>query len=120
MSFYKKKSVLVTGGTGMIGQALCRLLVNAGANVKVASLDSADRTPPGTIFQKIDLRSFENCQEAVSDQEIVFHLAGVKGSPKMTAERPASFFVPTLQFSLNMMEAARRSGVSLSPNGMGV
>ena len=30
----------------------------------------------------------------------------------MTAERPASFFVPTLQFSLNMMEAARRSGVN--------
>lgn len=111
MSFYKKKSVLVTGGTGMIGQALCRLLVNAGANVKVASLDSADRTPPGTIFQKIDLRSFENCQEVVSDYELVFHLAGIKGSPKMTAERPASFFVPTLQFSLNMMEAARRAGV---------
>ena len=47
-----------------------------------------------------------------SDHQIVFHLAGVKGSPKMTAERPASFFVPTLQFSLNMMEAARRSGVT--------
>jgi GDP-L-fucose synthase len=29
----------------------------------------------------------------------------------MSAERPASFFVPTLQFSLNMMEAARRQGV---------
>ena len=96
MSFYKNKSVLVTGGTGMIGQALCRLLIKADANVKVASLDSADRTPPGTKFQKIDLRSFENCQEVVSGYELVFHLAGIKGSPKMTAERPASFFVPLI------------------------
>ena len=112
MSFYNSKKVLVTGGTGMIGQALCRLLLDVGANVTVASLDEPERAPEGTVFRKIDLRSFENCQEAVSDQEIVFHLAGVKGSPKMTAERPASFFVPTLQFSLNMMEAARRSGVS--------
>ena len=112
MSFYNAKKVLVTGGTGMIGQALCRLLLDVGANVTVASLDEPERAPEGTAFRKIDLRSFENCQEAVSDQEIVFHLAGVKGSPKMTAERPASFFVPTLQFSLNMMEAARRSGVS--------
>lgn len=96
----------------MIGQALSKLLVEAGANVTVASLDSPDRAPAGANFMKIDLRSFENCMEVVSDHQLVFHLAGVKGSPKMTAERPASFFVPTLQFSLNMMEAARRSGVS--------
>ena len=112
MTFYYNKKVLVTGGTGMIGQALCQLLTDAGANVTVASLDSPDRAPKGTQFRKIDLRSFENCQEVASDHQIVFHLAGVKGSPKMTAERPASFFVPTLQFSLNMMEAARRSGVT--------
>jgi nucleoside-diphosphate-sugar epimerase len=43
--------------------------------------------------------------------EIVFQLAGVKGSPAMTATRPASFFVPTITFNTNMMEAARRQGV---------
>ena len=112
MSFYDKKSVLVTGGTGMIGQALCRLLVHEGANVTVASLDSPERAPDKTYFRRIDLRSFENCQEVARGHDIIFHLAGVKGSPKMTAERPASFFVPTLQFSLNMMEAARRQGVT--------
>ena len=29
----------------------------------------------------------------------------------MTNERPASFMVPTIQFSVNMMEAARRNRV---------
>jgi GDP-L-fucose synthase len=111
MSFFSSKRVLVTGGTGMIGQPLCEMLVNAGAEVTVASLDDTVRVPAGTNFQKLDLRSFENCMAVSSGQDIVFHLAGVKGSPKMTAERPASFFVPTLQFSINMMEAARRNGI---------
>ena len=111
MSFYKNKRVLVTGGTGMIGQPLCRMLLEQGATVTVASLDDASRSPEGTLFRKLDLRDFDNCLDVARDQEIVFHLAGVKGSPKMTAERPASFFVPTLQFSLNMMEAARRQEV---------
>ncbi len=109
--FYTSKNILVTGGTGMIGQPLCAMLVAAGANVTVASLDDAARAPKDTTFKKLDLRNFDNCLEVAKGQDIVFHLAGVKGSPKMTAERPASFFVPTLQFSLNMMEAARRQGV---------
>ena len=43
--------------------------------------------------------------------DYVLNLVGIKGSPAMTAKQPASFFVPTLQFSINMMEAARRQGV---------
>jgi len=112
MSFYSCKNVLVTGGTGMIGHPLCEMLIEAGARVTVVSLDNAERAPTGTSFSKLDLRSFDNCMAVTKSQDIVFHLAGVKGSPKMTADRPASFFVPTLQFSLNMMEAARRNGVS--------
>lgn len=111
MSFYQGKNVLVTGGTGMIGQPLCKMLLDAGATVTVASLDDASRAPKGTAFQRLDLRNFDNCMAVAGGKDIVFHLAGVKGSPKMTAERPASFFVPTLTFSLNMMEAARRQNV---------
>ena len=111
MSFYKGKRVLVTGGTGMIGQPLTEMLINEGAEVTIASLDGAERAPKGATFMQLDLRNFDNCLAVAEKQNIVFHLAGVKGSPKMTSERPASFFVPTLQFSLNMMEAARRQKV---------
>ena len=52
------------------------------------------------------MRSLENCLSVTRNQNIVFHLAGVKGSPKMTSQQPASFMVPTLMFSINMMEAA--------------
>jgi GDP-L-fucose synthase len=111
MSFYKNKKVLVTGGTGLIGRPLVDMLVNAGANVTIVSLDDSSRAPKGIKFVKADLRELSNCIEACAGQEIVFQLAGIKGSPKMCAEKPASFLVPTVTFSFNMMEAARRCGV---------
>jgi GDP-L-fucose synthase len=111
MSFYKNKKVLVTGGTGLIGKPLVELLLAQGANVTIVSLDDPSRAPEGVTFKQADLREFSNCLEICKDQEIVFQLAGVKGSPAMTAKRPASFFVPTITFSINMMEAARRCNV---------
>jgi GDP-L-fucose synthase len=111
MNYYKNKSVLVTGGTGLIGRPLVEMLVELGATVTVVSLDDPTRAPHGCTFVKADLREFSNCVEVCKNHEIVFQLAGVKGSPLMTRERPASFFVPTIQFSINMMEAARRCGV---------
>ncbi|MBF0584879.1 MAG: NAD-dependent epimerase/dehydratase family protein [Magnetococcales bacterium] len=111
MGFYTGKKILVTGGTGLIGRPLVAMLVEAGAEVAVVSLDDPSRAPPGCQFEQADLREFSNCLRVCKGKEIVFHLAGVKGSPAMTARQPASFFVPTLTFSINMMEAARQSGV---------
>lgn len=111
MSFYKDKRVLVTGGTGLIGRPLVTMLANAGAKVSVVSLDKPTDLHPSIQFLHADLRELANCIKACEGQDIVFQLAGVKGSPRMTQEKPASFFVPTIQFSINMMEAARRCGV---------
>ena len=111
MSFFANRKVLVTGGTGMIGRALSQKLVDLGANVTVVSLDTPVDMPSEINFQSADLRNFDACSSVCNGQEIVFNLVGVKGSPAMTREMPASFFVPTLSFSVNMMEAARQSGV---------
>ena len=111
MSFYQGKNILVTGGTGLIGRPLVDQLIQAGANVTVVSLDDPSRAPEGVRFVRADLREFSNCMEVCEGRDIVFQLAGVKGSPAMTAKRPSSFFVPTIQFSINMMEAARRQEV---------
>lgn len=108
-TFYKGKNVLVTGGTGLIGRPLVEMLQQQGANVTVVSLDDPSRAPKGVTFKRADLREFSSCMDVCKDQEIIFQLAGVKGSPAMTSKRPASFFVPTITFSINMMEAARRS-----------
>ena len=111
MSFFKDKNILVTGGTGLIGMPLVSKLVALGANLTVVSLDKNPNLDDSIKFINLDLRNFDNCLKVCEDKEIVFNLIGVKGSPKMTLENPASFFIPTITFSINMMEAARLSGV---------
>ena len=110
-NFYRGKKILVTGGTGLIGRPLVEMLIEAGGNVRVVSLDDPSRAHPEAEFLRLDLTDINNCLKAARGIDCVFHLAGIKGSPKMTKERPASFFVPTILFNTNMMEAARRSGI---------
>ena len=103
MNFYKGKKVLVTGGTGLIGRPLVDMLIDREAKVFVVSLDDPSRAPKSYKFVRADLREFSNCMSVCEDMDIVFHLAGIKGSPAMTAKQPASFFVPTISFNTNMM-----------------
>ena len=111
MNFYYNKKILVTGGTGMIGIPLVKKLIKKNAKVTVVSLDNKSRCPKGAKFLKKDLRDFKNCLKVCKNKDIIFHLAGIKGSPKMASEKPASFLYPTISFSLNMLEAARLSNV---------
>ena len=102
--------ILVTGGTGMIGRYLVPLLLDLNHKVTVASLDGAELCDSRAEFKKLDLRDINNCLEVCDGIDEVYHLAGVKGSPKMCREQPADFFVPTISFSINMMQAARKKG----------
>src|SRR3990167_8572390 len=98
---FENKSVLVTGGTGLIGRPLVDLLIERGAKVRIVSLDDPSRAHSKAEFIKLDLRYFKHCLSACENINYVFNLAGIKGSPAMTAKKPASFFVPTLMFSIN-------------------
>lgn len=92
----------------MVGQPLVDLLLQKGANVTVVSLDDPSRMRNKDVkFVQADLRDFSKCLDVTKDQQVVFHVAGIKGSPTLTRDKPASFFVPMLQFNANVMEAAR-------------
>lgn len=85
LSFYKGRKVFVTGHTGFKGSWLCKILINAGAEVTGYSLEAP--TDP-SIFEiakiekeimsiKGDVRNYDTLK-AVIDQtqpEILFHLA---------------------------------------------
>ena len=105
------KNVLVAGGTGMIGRYLIDLLKEAGANIRVAAIDDESLAPEGVEYHQLDLTYKTCCLSVCDDMDYVFNLAGIKGSPKMCAENPAGFFVPMIQFSLNLMEAALKKKV---------
>lgn len=110
-NIYKNKRVLVTGGTGMIGRYLVDLLVQEGAVVRIASLDDITRSHPEAEFIRADLTDYHMCEEVCHNQDYVFHLAGIKGSPLVCMTKPASFFDSTILFSLNMLKAARKQNV---------
>jgi GDP-L-fucose synthase len=108
---FKNQKVLVTGGSGMIGRSLVKLLLERGALVTIADLTTPTDIPEGTEFIKVDLRNFQNCLDICKGKDYIFHLAGVKGSPKMCMEQPVDFMVPMLQFNTNMTQAAFESNV---------
>ena len=111
MKFYKNKKILITGGTGLIGIQLTNLLLNFGAKVTVVSLEKNPELPKKVKFFKSDLRILGNCLKVTKNQEFVFHLAGIKGSPKLTMTRPYSFMTPMILFNTNMLEACRMNKV---------
>jgi GDP-L-fucose synthase len=103
---FSNLNVLVTGGTGLIGREVVRILCDAGAHVKIVSLDRV-RVDPRADHVFGDLTEFDVCKEVATDMDCVFHMAGIKGSIEVTKSRPASFFVPLLMFNTNMLEACR-------------
>ena len=56
--------VLVTGGAGGIGRALCDAFREAGARVAIASRNPAET--PGQLSLKCDVRELEQCNQAVA------------------------------------------------------
>lgn len=110
LAAFNGTNAIVTGGTGMIGRQVVRILCDAGANVRVVSLDQIevdDRAEHVTG----DLADFGLCKEVTQGMDYVFHVAGIKGSINVTKSKPASFFVPLLMMNTNMLEAARICGV---------
>jgi len=107
----KGKKVLVTGGTGLIGQQLIKFLKEEGANIRIVSLDNNALVPSDVEFMQLDLMNFDNCKKACENVDIVFNLIGIKTSPKIIKEKPANIFVSYLRFNTNIIEAARQSNV---------
>lgn len=108
---FKNKKVLVAGGTGLIGIHLVNLLIKRGAEVRIVSLDDPSRAHPQAEFVGADLRYFDTCLKVCKGMDYVFNLLCAKGSPALTAKKPASLFVPNLMFGTALAEAARLEGV---------
>jgi len=108
---FQNKKILVTGGGGMIGRSLVKMLHSQGAQITIADLTEPANLPSDINYIKVDLRYFDQCEKICKGQDYIFNLVGIKGSPKMCAEQPVDFMVPMLQFNTNMMEAAQRANV---------
>ena len=106
LTFFARSNVLITGGTGLIGRQAVKLLGDAGAHVRIVSLDKVN--VDGRAEHVLgDLTDFNLCKELTKDMDFVYHMAGIKGSIEVTKSKPASFLVPLLMFNTNVLEACR-------------
>lgn len=99
---FKGKRVLVTGSEGLIGKELCEILDELEAEVFGFDLELGhDVTDNDDVEHLIKL----------IEPDYVFHLFGIKGSPKRTNEQPVDFMGPMLQGDTNVILAAQKFGV---------
>src|SRR5215216_236072 len=88
--------ILVTGGTGTLGQHVVRRLREAGSNVRVLSRSSREAEDDGVRFMTGDLATGEGIEAAVDGIKTIVHLAG---SPKGDEDK-----------ARNLVRAASRAG----------
>lgn len=116
--FDKESVFLVTGGAGFIGSNLCEVLLNKG--YKVRCLDNLSTGNKSNInlfidnqnysFIEGDIRNLDVCIKACSGVDYVLNQAAW-GSVPRSIEMPLIYEEINIKGTLNMMEAARRSGV---------
>lgn len=96
------KKILITGATGMVGQALVRYLKN-----KEVSL----LTP---THAELELRDqvLVNAYFAAHKPELVFHLAAIVGGIHANNTYPGKFLFDNTQMHLNVINAAHENGVT--------
>ena len=97
------KKVLVTGAHGFLGKHL------------VKNLLEKRKVPRENLFlptfEELDLRKWENCQEAVKGQDIVIHLAAKVGGIGLNREIPSEMFYDNAIMGIQLMEAGRQAKV---------
>ena len=104
--------VLVTGAGGFIGHHLVKYLVGKGHTVRGVDIKDPKYEPSAAHeFRLLDLRHFDNCLAATQGVEEVYNLAADMGGIGYITVFHAAVARNNALINLNMLEAARLSGV---------
>lgn len=118
VSFPEGSTFLVTGGAGFIGSNLCEAILNMGHKVRCMDDMSTGKQEnvdmflknPNYTFIKGDIKNLDSCMKACEDVDYVLNQAAW-GSVPRSIEMPLFYCANNIMGTLNMLEAARQSGV---------
>lgn len=109
---------LVTGGAGFIGSNLCEAILKLGHRVRCLDDLSTGKQAnvdlfigqPNYTFIRGDIKDLDTCMQACEGVDYVLNQAAW-GSVPRSIEMPLFYCANNIMGTLNMLEAARRSGV---------
>lgn len=101
--------VLVTGGSGFIGQHLVSALVAGGRQARVFDLRPPIHLPPDVQYVKGSVLDPEALNEALSGVEAVYHLAGLPG---MWLPHKSDFHTVNCRGTETVIAAARKRDIA--------
>tara|TARA_Y100000591_G_scaffold163561_1_gene141161 strand:+ start:246 stop:1187 length:942 start_codon:yes stop_codon:yes gene_type:complete len=109
---YKDKTIVVTGGSGMIGTHMIKELLKRGADVRTHIHKSPLKIDDDRIeiLYDIDLTNIDDCIELIDGADYVIHLAGMIANPKYV---PTDFQITLNQITCltNVIDACQRCEV---------
>lgn len=76
-------SILITGGTGLLGRSLSGILKEGLVPHQIAS---RNKPPGGADWARLDLRTGEGASEAIAGKKTIFHLASATQGPSFEAD----------------------------------
>jgi dTDP-glucose 4,6-dehydratase len=111
-SFWKDKTVLVTGSSGFAGRSLSNLLSRLGSDVRcfVRSKNGFSGNEPGTSVVVGDVQDYQSLLEALKGVDVAFHLAAITLIPETRAKTFNTFTTNALG-TLNLLMAAKAQEV---------
>jgi GDP-L-fucose synthase len=108
---YRGRRVLVTGAAGLYGRTLVPKLVELGAEVRTTSRTAPDPPLASGDHRIGDLTDRRFAESVVDGIDVVFHLAGRRGSIGLQTAKAATMLGENALICLNTLSAAQRAGV---------